>query len=217
MKRAKKPVILILSCDPRCILIHKGPCNDQGEAPMLVWYKEGKCLSSVWYWPAMMGNSAYNWLSDSAIWAHAERCARQPQTPVSVSRHFLDEVMPAAAKLDLSDSLKDKIERKERQRAELRAMTVTYAPFPGEPAPFAAFVDYADGFGGFETGIANHPVCPEDRKGEGGYLRTIRIRHKLHLGQAAKLIGVTVAQLSSAELGRGGLDPFAAAIAKLEQ
>jgi hypothetical protein len=72
---------------------------------MLVWYKKGKCLSSVWHWPPMLRDVVYNWVSDAPCWIHAERCARQPQTPVSVSRHFLDEVMPAAAKLDLSDEI----------------------------------------------------------------------------------------------------------------
>jgi len=166
---------------------------------------------------------------DNADEALASRCADAHVAELKATREeytaatlgsidgFIND--PGLSRIDRwsFQSLRDKIERKERQRAELRAMTVTYMPFPGEPAPFAAFVDYADGSGGFETGIANCPVCPEERKGEGGYLRTIRIRHKLHLGQAAKLIGVTVAQLSSAELGRGGLDPFDAAIAKLEQ
>jgi transcriptional regulator with XRE-family HTH domain len=103
------------------------------------------------------------------------------------------------------------------QLREKLSRQVNYKPFPTELAPFAAFLDYADGTGAFETGTALRPVCPPDRKHEGAELKAARRAAGLNLIEAAARLGVSVANLTAAEISYGAIDPHVRALELLRR
>ncbi len=116
--------------DDRIIIIHTGPYSKTWGFPALAWAKEVGFLTSVWY--GQMGGTCYNWLADNPTWFHAERCMGKKPTLESVARHFLAEVVPAAAVLDLPDKCRERLKMWER------ASYLTIAEATGAPADIEA-------------------------------------------------------------------------------